>query len=203
MSNTEGSYHRISVTAAKHRPMDHHDCNAVIVLFMDVYTNHAQCLSPVWLDHPSVQFPLSNHLVSLTVRVIMPKRVQSDLRPNATPAWMLTFSSLTEEALQDIWRFNSLDGGPVPDRYPLGGIIIGFENPFPSTNPTKAVCYFELGAKSRVRVGSVMRWFPRAHVSPRHSTAEKCYQCCRREHCCLERGRWSWERKGAAAKVCD
>ena len=105
----------------------------------------------------------------------------------------MTINNPTVEDLKDVWCFNEHNTGPVPDEYPLGAIIIGWEHFEPGSGTPHLHCYFEL-AQTRVRRFTVSEWFRRAWVSPRYGSVKQAYEYCRKDGCYRERGVWSFEK---------
>ena len=98
-------------------------------------------------------------------------------RPNKYNCWCATLHSPTNEELNDLWKFNKAEGGPVPDQFELGYLIIAsdFSCTFDSKKRSKfpsARMYIEfLGRnqdtiRGRVRITQLMKWFPRTEFEP-------------------------------------
>ena len=111
-------------------------------------------------------------------------------RPRAH--WLVAISSVTDRVLHRVWQFNVSKGGPVPDTYHVGAIVIGWGNHDPDSDATMLRCYFELSS-TKVRRGAVQQWFPGAWVSPRYASAQHAYGYICHDNLSVERGVWSWQ----------
>ena len=104
--------------------------------------------------------------------------------------WRATLHSPTQEELTDLWKFNNADGGPVPDKFELGYLIIAsdFSGIYNARKRRRVPCarmYFEILRGNQVRLTSLMRWFPRTEFQSRDGiTPEEA-----RDHCKMA-GKW-------------
>ena len=106
--------------------------------------------------------------------------------------WVIAVSPVCGWDLFRVWQFNCSNGGPVPDMYQVGAIVIGWGRHDSDSDSATLWCCFELES-TRVSRGSVQQWFPGAWVSPRYASAQHAYGCIRHCNLYVERGLWSWQ----------
>ena len=115
-----------------------------------------------------------------------------NLRERPRAHWMVANRSVSDWGILRAWLFNVSNGGPVPDMYQVGAIVIGWGRRDTDSNAATFRCYFELSS-TKVRRGTVQQWFPGAWVSPRYDSAQHAYGYICHDNLHVDRGAWSWQ----------